>query len=138
MKKVLVFGTFDLLHPGHLYFLEQARRHGNKLVVVVTRDEVVKKLKRKKPALSERDRVAMEGALRMVDDVLLGDRLGECKVVLREKPDVIVYGHDQIKDIFGLTKQLLQHQLKIKTFRAESWNRRKFSSSRLRSLTPNP
>ena len=43
-KKVMVFGVFDRLHPGHLSFLEQASKHGN-VVAVITRDDVVKALK---------------------------------------------------------------------------------------------
>ena len=47
MKKVLVFGTFDILPPGHLYFLREAKKHGEHLTVVVTPSAVVKQLKGK-------------------------------------------------------------------------------------------
>ncbi len=55
-KKVMTFGTFDLLHKGHVYFLKQASKYG-KLVVVVARDKNVLKVKGKKPINSERKRL---------------------------------------------------------------------------------
>ncbi|MHA1679090.1 MAG: adenylyltransferase/cytidyltransferase family protein, partial [Promethearchaeota archaeon] len=56
-KKVLCFGTFDILHPGHVSFLKQARKYGNYLVVVVARDENVKKIKGKYPLDNELKRI---------------------------------------------------------------------------------
>ena len=44
-KKIVIAGTFDILHPGHVYFLKEARKHGDSLVVVIARDETVKNLK---------------------------------------------------------------------------------------------
>lgn len=131
MRRVLVFGTFDLLHPGHLYFLQLAKRRGDKLVVIVTRDEIVKKLKKKNPILADTDRLAMVKSLKFVDQAFLGDHLGECRVVMKVKPDVIVYGYDQKQDLFGLT-HLLKNS-KIKTVRLGSWKRHKYSSTKLRN-----
>lgn len=131
MRKVLVFGTFDLLHPGHLYFLKQAKRHGDKLVVIVTRDEIVKKLKKKNPILADTDRLAMVKSLKIVDQALLGDHLGECRVALRVRPNVIVYGYDQKRDLFGLEAKI--KKLKIKIVRLHPWKRAHYSSARLRN-----
>ena len=57
MKKVMAFGTFDGLHPGHLNFLKQARRLGDSLVVVVARDANVRKIKGRFPRLGEGERL---------------------------------------------------------------------------------
>ena len=49
MKKVMCAGTFDIIHPGHLYYLSEAKKYGDNLVVVVARDETSKDFKGKKP-----------------------------------------------------------------------------------------
>lgn len=95
MKRVVVFGVFDLLHPGHLYFLQAAKRHGNHLTVVVTRDARVFHEKRRTPVFNERERLEMVRALHIVDNAILGDRAGEWKVLKKLKPRVVCLGYDQ-------------------------------------------
>lgn len=95
MRKVVVFGVFDLLHPGHLYFLEQARRHGEHLMVVVTRDARVMHEKKHKPIFNERERLKMILALKIVDRAVLGDKVGEWKILKKLKPHVVCVGYDQ-------------------------------------------
>lgn len=96
MKKVLVFGTFDILHPGHLYFLREAKKHGEHLTVVVTPSAVVKQLKGKAPMFGEVHRVATVKLMSFVDQVLIGDRtLSTFDVLKKSKPDVICFGYDQ-------------------------------------------
>ncbi len=95
MNRIVVFGVFDLLHPGHLYFLKQAKRHGDHLTVVVTRDARVKHEKKHKPFFNERERLQMVSALRMVDHAILGDKVGEWKILKKLKPDVVCVGYDQ-------------------------------------------
>lgn len=95
MKRVVVFGVFDLLHPGHLYFLKQAKAHGDHLTVVVTRDARVMHEKKRRPVLNERERLEMVAALRMVDRAVLGDKIGQWRVLQRLKPDVVCIGYDQ-------------------------------------------
>ena len=56
MKTVMVFGSFDLLHPGHLFFLKQAKKHGDKLVVVVALDRTIESVKQQTPKYNERVR----------------------------------------------------------------------------------
>ena len=98
MKKVLVFGTFDILHPGHLYFLREAKKQGEHLTVVVTRDARVLSEKGRTPKLNEKERVEMVSALRVVDNVVLGDKIGEWKVLKRLKPHTVCVGYDQNPD----------------------------------------
>lgn len=96
MKKVLVFGTFDILHPGHLYFLREAKKHGDHLTVVVTPSAVVKQLKGKVPMFGEQHRVATVKLMSFLDRVVLGDRtLSSFTVLKKYKPDVICIGYDQ-------------------------------------------
>ncbi len=95
MKRVVVFGVFDLLHPGHLYFLQQAKKCGDYLTVVVTRDARVQAEKKRKPVFNERERLQMISALQVVDHAVLGDKVGEWTILKKLKPDVVCVGHDQ-------------------------------------------
>lgn len=90
-----MFGVFDLLHPGHLYFLREAKKYGDHLTVVITRDARVLHEKGHTPKLNERERVEMVSALRDVDNVALGDKVGEWKILRKLKPNVICIGYDQ-------------------------------------------
>ncbi len=95
-KRVLAFGTFDLLHAGHLHYLQEAKKLGTELVVVVARDETVKKVKGHWPVHDEAHRLALVAALKPVDKAILGcahKKMFECVAAL--KPDVIALGYDQ-------------------------------------------
>lgn len=96
-KTVMVFGVFDVLHPGHLSFLRQAQEMGERLIVVVARDSVVKRLKGKTPHFSERARMEhVKKELKNGVTVVLGDRTrGAYSVIKKYKPDCICLGYDQ-------------------------------------------
>lgn len=55
-KKVMAFGTFDLFHPGHVFYLSEAERYGDDLIVVIARDNRVEKLKGRRPKDDEQTR----------------------------------------------------------------------------------
>lgn len=93
---VMVFGVFDILHPGHLFFLEQAKKLGSVLVVVVTRDARVRMQKENNSTMSEQDRLRIVQSLRTVDRVLLGDTdIQKPTIIKRIQPDIIAIGYDQ-------------------------------------------
>jgi len=92
-KVVLTGGVFDILHIGHLYTLEQAKKYGDFLVVVVGSDEHIIK-KGRKPIHSQEYRARMVAALKPVDAAVLGGK-DPSKIVEKIRPDVIVYGYDQ-------------------------------------------
>ncbi|QOJ79616.1 DUF357 domain-containing protein [Infirmifilum lucidum] len=94
-KKVLVGGVFDILHPGHIYFLERAREYG-RVYVVVARDQTVIETKGRPPLMSENDRVRMLNSLRVVEEAFLGDYPPSFENAIRRvNPDYIVLGKDQ-------------------------------------------
>jgi FAD synthetase len=96
MKRVLVFGTFDILHPGHASFLRQARRHGDFLMAAVARDGFVASFKGRPPRHNETERKRALRASGLVDAAYLGDRTpGSYAILRRLAPDVVCLGHDQ-------------------------------------------
>ena len=98
-RVVLASGVFDLLHLGHVRFLEAAKQAGGEdaeLVVIVATDSTVEKAKGRKPIMSEDERRALVGSLRVVDRALLGfEKLDIGEVIAKVKPDVIALGYDQ-------------------------------------------
>jgi len=89
-------GVFDLLHPGHIYFLTEAKRLGDELVVVVARDSTARKFKHE-PITTESSRVQLVAALKPVDRAILGHEGGSIYDILEEiRPDIIALGFDQI------------------------------------------
>ena len=88
-------GVFDLLHPGHVAFLREAKKLGDELVVVVARDSTAKRLKHA-PITPQSNRLEMVGALKPVDRAVLGNE-GDIFEILDEiRPDVIALGYDQV------------------------------------------
>jgi len=115
-KKVLVGGVFDILHPGHVFFLRKAREMGDRLVVVVARDKTVVKEKGRKPIIPEDQRREMVEALKPVDKAILGhDR--KIETIKMVKPDIIVLGHDQKVDEAKLRRELAEHGLGCRVVR---------------------
>ncbi|MEM3422207.1 MAG: adenylyltransferase/cytidyltransferase family protein [Candidatus Bilamarchaeaceae archaeon] len=92
-KVVLTGGVFDVLHAGHIYTLAQAKKYGDKLVVVVANDDYIRK-KGREPIHTQEYRAFMVKAIRYVDEVILGGKNPE-DIIKKVKPDVIVYGYDQ-------------------------------------------
>ena len=96
MTTVMVNGTFDVLHPGHIALLNTARSYGDHLVVAIDTDRRVKELKgEKRPINNQNDRRIMLSSLKAVDIVELFDSTEELiKLMERYQPDVYVKGSD--------------------------------------------
>jgi FAD synthetase len=93
--RVMATGVFDLLHPGHVYFLTEARKLGDELVVVVARDKTARRLKHE-PYVPEHIRREMVEALKPVDRAVLGSTTDIYETVVRERPSIIALGYDQV------------------------------------------
>jgi D-beta-D-heptose 7-phosphate kinase/D-beta-D-heptose 1-phosphate adenosyltransferase len=92
---VFTNGVFDLLHSGHVDYLLEARRLGDRLVVGVNTDASVKRFKDpRRPIVGEKDRVHVLSCLRMVDAVTLFDQDTPLELISALKPDVLVKGAD--------------------------------------------
>lgn len=105
VRKVFVAGTFDLLHPGHVYFLYKAYELGLPYVVI-SRDANALKNKGRSPVMSEHDRLAIVSSLKPVYRAFLGDLEDYLKPLVDIRPDVVLLGPDQSIDETQLTKEL--------------------------------
>jgi FAD synthetase len=124
-KVVLATGAFDLLHYGHLNFLQEARKMGGRdarLIVIVARDRTVEARKGKKPIVPEDQRRALIEALKAVDDAILGfEDMNYEAVIDRLNPDIIAVGYDQ-SDIKSSVEELIQRKgLKIRVFQTRKF-----------------
>ncbi len=92
----MIFGVFDIIHPGHKHLIEQARYYGEHLVIVVARDRAVQLLKHKTPAWHELKRKDMLQEMYPEATVVLGDeQQGSYGVIAKHRPDMICLGYDQ-------------------------------------------
>ena len=133
-KVVLASGVFDLLHLGHVKFLEEAKKAGgpnSRLVVVVAKDRTVEKRKGRRPVMSENQRCALVASLKVVDEAMLGYGTFDMgKVVEKIRPDIIAVGHDShLSKLEQTVRKLVETKgLKIKIVKIG-----KFSSDELDS-----
>lgn len=119
MVRVLATGTFDILHPGHLLYLEEAKKLGDELWVIVARNSMVNH--KSKPILPEDQRLAMVSALRVVDHALLGDEHDMFKPLEEIHPDIVVLGHDQHFNAEELEEKMVSRGINAKVVRIISY-----------------
>jgi cytidyltransferase-like protein len=133
MKKVLVFGTFDKVHKGHISFLKQARKHGDYLVAVVARDSNVKKFKGRMPIQNEKER--MKSIRKFADKVVLGERKVTYDLIKKINPEAICIGYDQ-KPTVSSTKKILKKigMKKVQVKKMKPYKPRIYKSSKLNKL----
>ncbi|HXV28163.1 MAG TPA: D-glycero-beta-D-manno-heptose 1-phosphate adenylyltransferase [bacterium] len=108
-KKVIVFtnGTFDLLHAGHVMYLEKARKLGDVLIIGVNTDRSVKKYKSPhRPVVGQKDRIRVLTALSCVDFALFFDAPTPARLIASLKPDILVKGADWKKSQIAGAKQV--------------------------------
>jgi FAD synthetase len=122
MRRVVAQGTFDVLHPGHLHYLEEAAALGEELHVIVARSENV--THKDEPVIPDRQRRDMIAALSTVDEARLGDTEDFFVPVRDIDPEVIVLGHDQHHDEETLAAMLEAEGLDCEVARASARNPR--------------
>ena len=132
-KIVIASGVFDLLHLGHVRFLEDAKKSGGenaKLIVVIAKDTTAEKMKGKKPIMSEEQRKALIESLRVVDEVVLGyEGLDIGEVVEKIKPDIIALGYDQAEMELEVKDYLAKHKLPVSVVRIGKFGENTLDSS---------
>ena len=114
MKTVMAQGTFDILHPGHIHYLEESAEKGDELVVVIARDSRVKQ--RKDLVFDEEERKHMVESLEAVDEAVLGSEEDIYSTVEEVDPDIITLGHDQHhsrEEVKELAEDATGHEVEI-------------------------
>jgi len=96
MQRVMAVGVFDLLHAGHLHYLEEAKKLGEHLTVVIAHDDTVRKRKHE-PVTNHDLRCRMVAGLKPVNDALIGNPPNQPMYDILDivKPDIIALGYDQ-------------------------------------------
>lgn len=101
-KTVFTNGCFDILHYGHIKYLEDAKRIGDILIVAINSDSSVKKIKgNRRPIVPEKDRLRVIAGLESVDYVVAFKETTPLKTILALKPDILVKGADWKNNIVG-------------------------------------
>lgn len=132
-QKILVFGTFDMIHDGHVRFFEQARQLAQNpfLVVSIARDRNVKKIKGRLPRKNEQARRRLVAKNSLVDQVILGGVYKHIPHIVKLRPDIIALGYDQTAYVGGLRKDLAKAGLRPKIARLKAYKPAVFKTSLL-------
>jgi len=128
-RRVVATGTFDILHPGHLYYLAESKKLGDELWVIVARDANVKFKPR--PIVPEEQRRAMIAALKPVDHAILGDPDDMFRPIEEIRPDIITLGFNQYFNEEKLKSQLKERNLPAQVVRIGRYEGGDLASSRL-------
>lgn len=132
---VMAFGTFDYFHAGHEDYLKQAKALGDELVVVVARDETVKRVKNQKPHHAERRRLREVAACKHVDKALLGHADDKYRVIRKVKPDILALGYDQFVFTYGLKQLFIKEKMNTQIIRLNAFEPNTFKSSLIKKAT---
>ncbi len=130
--RVLVAGSFEIVHPGHIHYLREAWRLG-RVYAIVASDEGIRRFKKREPIVPEEQRLRVIESIRYVYKALLGDRKDYLRPVVDVKPDIILLGPDQWPDEDKLREELEKRGVRgvvIKRLR-ERVNEGLYSTSRI-------
>ena len=128
----MAFGSFDVLHEGHKYYLKEAKSYGH-LIVIVARDSNIEKFKDKKPINDENKRLKNIKDLDFVDEAVIG---GEniFDVLEEHKPDIICLGYDQsTASEERIKEELSKRNLKAEIVRCKAFKPEIFKSSKIKN-----
>ena len=132
MKRVMIFGSFDIIHRGHLSFLKQARRQGRWVIASIARDEFIKRTKNRDPVHNEQERLTQILATGIVKEAYLSDEVsGTYLTLMKAKPDVICLGHDQDKLRENLLAWMKKQNCDIPIRTMRPYKRHRYRSSKL-------
>lgn len=127
MKKIVATGTFDILHPGHVYFLSESKKLGDELWVIVSREKNVRH--KPKPIVSEEQRLKMIQSLKCVDHAILGDKDDMYKPIAEIDPDIITLGFNQYFSEEKLVSEMRSRGIRAEVVRIGAYTGSEFTSS---------
>ena len=119
-KIVLAGGVFDIIHPGHIHTLNDAKKLGDVFVVVVATDKTAVKMKKREPLHSAEFRKELVSSLTMVDLCIIGDDEDIFKTVDLVRPQIIALGYDQTHQEKFITDGCKKIDLDVRVARLES------------------
>ena len=134
MTRIMVFGTFDMIHAGHEDFFRQARGLAEEpyLIVSVATDGNVERIKGKKPRRSQAQRSAALAQHPLVDEAVVGDEVGYLDHIVDLKPGIIALGYDQTGEyVDTLERDLAQSGLSTKVMRLNAFEPDRQKTSKL-------
>jgi cytidyltransferase-like protein len=134
MTKIMVFGTFDMIHAGHEDLFRQARALASDpyLVVSLARDTSVARIKGASPRHSETERLAAMREHPLVDETLLGDPSGYIDHIKAIAPEIIALGYDQSGEyVQDLERDLKAAGLVVRVVRLAPFKPEEFKTSKL-------
>ena len=133
--KIMVFGTFDGLHQGHLDFFRQAKKLSKKsfLIASISRDKNVYKIKKVRPIFSEKQRAILTKKCKLVNRVVLAGIKNHLPHILKERPDIIALGYDQRNYTKNLKKDLKNKGLVVNIVRLKPYKKHTFKNHLLKN-----
>lgn len=140
MTRIAVFGTFDMVHPGHEDLFRQARALASDphLVVSVATDKNVERSKGRKPRHTQEERRELVAANPFVDEAVIGEESDHIAHIISLKPDIIALGYDQEgRYVDTLEADLTKAGLRVKVMRLRAFEPERFKTSKLHDQ-PNP
>lgn len=137
MTRIMVFGTFDMVHPGHENFFRQARELAPDphLIASIARDAVVARMKGAPPRHGERERLATVTQHHLVDEAVLGDAEGFVAHIARARPDIIALGYDQKGEyVDGLAEKLSEAGLTVQVEQMKAFKPHMYKTAKLQGF----
>ena len=132
--KIMIFGTFDGLHRGHINFFKQAKKLSQKsfLIASIARDKNVFKIKGKYPRKNEHARMTLVKKCKLVDKVILSGVKNHIPHIAKEKPNIIALGYDQKAYVQNLKKDLKNKGILVKIARLKPYKKRIYKNHLLK------
>ena len=119
-KVVFIGGSFEIIHLGHLYTIEQAKKLGDILVAVIARDATVRRRKGRDPIAPEGERRRLLSAIRDVDVAMLGSETNIYDTLEKVGPDVVALGYDQYHGEDEIVREAKKRGLNVSVVRLKS------------------
>lgn len=123
-KKAVIFGTFDIIHPGHMFLFNYAKNFAEELCVIIARDKNLEK----ETLFSEVQRLNNISKYKIIDNVCLGSLNNPLEFYKKLNPDLIVLGYDQYKNV-----ELLKN-INVEIKKAPSYKEELFKSQKIRKI----
>jgi cytidyltransferase-like protein len=133
--RIMVFGTFDGLHKGHINFFKQAKNFTKNsfLIVSIARDKNVLKIKGKYPDKNEWKRMALVKKCKLVDNVVLSGLKKHLSHIVKICPDIIALGYDQKAYVKNLKKDLKNKGISVKIVRLKPYKEKVYKNHLLKT-----